>query len=82
MLTHLIGLHAQGVVCKISHERQRPPLSVKILTMAQCGVETPVFHNIIVPESAQVDFSFDTPGIRIFKFTSCNILGFDFSAHF
>ncbi len=36
---------------------QRPPLSVKTLTMAPGGVETSVFHNTIVPESAQVDFS-------------------------
>ncbi len=35
--------------------------------MAPGGVETPVFHNTIVPESAHVDFSFDTPGMRIFK---------------
>ncbi len=35
--------------------------------MAAGGVETSVFHNTIVPESAQVDFSFDTPGMRIFK---------------
>ncbi len=36
---------------------QRPPLSVKTLTMAPGGVETSVFHNTVVPESAQVDFS-------------------------
>ncbi len=35
--------------------------------MAPGGVETSVFHNTIVPESAQVDFSFGTPGMRIFK---------------
>ncbi len=35
--------------------------------MAPGGVETSVFHNTIVPESAEVDFSFDTPGMRIFK---------------
>ncbi len=35
--------------------------------MAPGGVETSVFHNKVFPESAQFDFSFDTPGIRIFK---------------
>ncbi len=43
------------------------PWVVKTLTMAPGGVETSVFHNTVVPESAQVDFSFDTPGMRIFK---------------
>ncbi len=42
---------------------QRPPLSVKTLTMAPGGVETSVLQNTIVPES----FSFGTPGMRIFK---------------
>ncbi len=35
--------------------------------MAPGGAETSVFHNTVVPESTQVDFSFDTPGMRIFK---------------
>ncbi len=35
--------------------------------MAPGGVESSVFHNTVFPESAQVDFSFDTPGMRIFK---------------
>ncbi len=38
---------------------QRPPLSVKTLTMAPGGVETSVFQNTIVPESELVDFSFN-----------------------
>ncbi len=35
--------------------------------MAPGGVETSVFHNTIVPESAHVDFSFGTLGMRVFK---------------
>ncbi len=40
--------------------------------MAPGGVETSVFHNTIVPESAQVDFSFDTPGMRNFRLAVCD----------
>ncbi len=35
------------------------------LTMAQGGDETLVFHNSIFLESAEIDFSFDTSGMRI-----------------
>ncbi len=57
------------------YKRQRPTLSVKTLTMAPGGVETSVLHNTIVPDSAQVDFSFDTPGMRIFKLISLKFMG-------
>ncbi len=33
--------------------------------MAPGGAETSVFHNTVVPESAQVDFSFDTVGVSL-----------------
>ncbi len=35
--------------------------------MAPGGFETSVFQNTIVPESAHVDISFGTPGMRFFK---------------
>ncbi len=39
--------------------------------MAPGGVETSVFQNTIFPESASVEFSFDTPAMRIFKLIVC-----------
>ncbi len=38
------------------------------LTMAPGGVETSVFQNTSGPVSASVEFSFERPWMRIFKF--------------
>ncbi len=43
------------------------PSVVKTLTMAPGGVETSVFRNTTFPKSANFDFPFATPGVRILK---------------